>query len=256
MSDFKVPVHRRLGFRLGLTAALLSCAVFSATGWLVLQNQQETLTRALTSRVLATTRSLGVASAPLLMRRDPELQLNPLILRALRENPDLEDITILDSNGVIRGHRDLLAIGKPYQIPTPGQAIDVELADGESAWRTREHVVIVQPILQHDRESGVMVARARFDGISTAVASLVQPMILLALGGMLVLARSAVDDRQCPRQLVQDVRHVLGESPQRMAHDDQVEILAQRADRILFGHALRVRRCRRIASKRQPLPLR
>lgn len=187
MSDLKVPVHRRLGFRLALTVALMSSLVFAATGWLVMRNQQETLTRALTSRVLATTRSLAVASAPLLMRRDPELQLNPLVLRALRENPDLVEITILDSNGVVRGHRDLLEIGKTFQVPAAERSIDVDLNAGESAWRTDDQVVIVQPIQQHDRESGLLVARARVDGIAAAVQSLVQPLVLLALGGMVSL---------------------------------------------------------------------
>jgi len=96
MSSRGIPVFKRLAFRIGLSTAVLMGAVFAGTGIRLVQSEREQLTREVTRRVLAETRSLSMPASGPLLRKDPELGLHPLILRALEELPHLSDVVVLD----------------------------------------------------------------------------------------------------------------------------------------------------------------
>lgn len=101
----------RLSVQIALTVALVALLVFGATGWVLLQRERENLTRELTLRILAETRALAVAASSALLRQDPELELHPLVTRVTRDVEEIEELAIIDSEGICQGHLDLSRIG-------------------------------------------------------------------------------------------------------------------------------------------------
>jgi sigma-B regulation protein RsbU (phosphoserine phosphatase) len=158
---------------------VLMAAVFAATGWVLVREERVQLTRELTRRVLAETQSLSVAVSAPLLRHDPELGLHPLILRSLEEMPDLNDVVVLDDEGVVQGHRALQEIGRAFPSRATGHAVG-------DAWTSIEgpDLVIWRPIRQHDRVIGTLVVNASRAGIETAVQKSVRRLVLNAGGGM------------------------------------------------------------------------
>jgi serine phosphatase RsbU (regulator of sigma subunit) len=186
MGQRKLRFHHRLGVQMGLAVALVTAVVFGATGWSLVRNQRETLTRELTLRVLVETRSLALAACAPLLRHDPELGLHPFILKALAETPGLVDLVVLDAEGVIQGHRDLLRVGERYDPATRGRPLVLPLREGEHAWLDGNEVVIAQPILHLDRPIGLLVARATRAGIERTVAAAGRHLAVVAAAGTLL----------------------------------------------------------------------
>ena len=161
--------HQRLAVQIGFTVAMVTGLAFGFTVATVVQHERETLTRELTLRLLAKGRSLSLAAAGALLRRDPELGLHPLIRSALAETPDLVDLVVLDANGRIQGHRDLLRVGTVPPRPPERQAIAMRGLEAESVWVEGDALVIESPIRHLEQTIGTLVLRASRHEIETTV---------------------------------------------------------------------------------------
>jgi len=186
LSDRKLQFHGRLAVQLGFAVALVTGLGFAMLGWFVVARERDTLTREFTLRLLAETRSLSFAAAGPLLRHDPELELHPVILKALSETPDLIDVIVLDAEGLVQGHRDLQRVDTAYP-PAPSRIpIQAPHLGSGAAWLEDDELVIEQPILHLGQRIGQLVARASRAGIEATVSKAQQHLILLGAGGTLV----------------------------------------------------------------------
>jgi len=177
--------HQRLGVQLGVTVALVTGLAFAFTVTTVVRRARETLTRELTLRLLAKSRSLSLGAAAPLLRHDPELGLHALICSALAETPDLIDLVILDANGRVQGHRDLLRVGTRLPPPPERRALVIPGLAGESVWLEGPHLVVESPIRHVDRNVGRLVLRASRDEIESTVWQ--AQAYLVSVGGLATL---------------------------------------------------------------------
>ena len=181
----KTRFHQRLGVQLGVTVAIVTGLAFAFTVTTVVRRARETLTRELTLRLLAKSRSLSLGAAAPLLRHDPELGLHALIRSALAETPDLVDLVILDANGRVQGHRDLLRVGTRLPPPPERRALAIPGLAGESVWLEGPHLVIESPIRHVDRNVGTLVLRASRDEIESTVWQ--AQAYLVSVGGLATL---------------------------------------------------------------------
>ncbi len=186
MSSHALPIYRRLAVQLGFVVALSTALVFGATGWLLVVHERDTLTRELTLRILAETRSLSLAASAPLLRTDPELGLHPLILKALEDNPDLVDLVVLDEGGLIQGHRELQQVDQAWEATRGRELLELPSSEAGEAWMQEGEIVISQPINHLDQRIGTMIARASRRGIEALVRSSVRKMAIIAAAGSLV----------------------------------------------------------------------
>lgn len=187
METGKLPLHRRLGVQMGAAMALVAGLAFAATGWALVQHERGTLTREVTLRVLAEAQSLALASSGPLLRHDPELELHPLVLKAVREHRDLVEVVVLDREGTIQGHAELNRIGQAMSI-APGTPLPfVPPADGRLAWMDGDHIVVSQPIRHLEHEVGILLTRASQASIQAAVRSSVQQLAMISAAGLVLL---------------------------------------------------------------------
>lgn len=192
MATGKLPLHRRLGVQMGAAMALVAGLAFAATGWALVQHERETLTREVTLRVLAEAQSLALASSGPLLRHDPELELHPLVMKAVREHRDLVEVVVLDREGIVQGHAELRHIGQPMSI-APGNPLPfVPPADGRLAWIEGDHIVVSQPIRHLEHEVGILVTRASQASIQDAVRASMRSILLISGAGLLLLLALAL----------------------------------------------------------------
>ncbi len=170
MSPARIAVHRRLGVQMGFAVAVVVAVTFALVSGFVVRRERETLTREFTLRLLAETRSLTVAMSGPLLRHDPELDLHPLVLKSLQEMPDLTDLIVVDSQGLIQGHRALLRVGSPYGDVAAGTPIAVPTAqEGEVARVVGDEIVIEHPIRHLGQPVGRLIAHVSRASVERAV---------------------------------------------------------------------------------------
>jgi HAMP domain-containing protein len=183
-----LPIHRRLGFQLALVAAVASALGLAAVSTVLVRQERETLTQQLTLRTLSETRNLALAASAPLLRHDPELGLHPLILRALEEVADLEDLVVADSHGNIVGHSNLLLVGEPLPVPT-GEPVSLERSrPGERAIQIEDRIVLRVPVAHLEERVGELVATISRRGIDEAVRSAMIKAVAVSAAGVVAVA--------------------------------------------------------------------
>lgn len=172
-NERRLPPHRRLAVQMGLTIAVVTIANFVVASFLVLTRERDTLTHELIRRLTAEAQSLSAVVAGPLLRHDPELELHPLIVRALEQNSDWIDLVVVNANGEIEGHRDLQRVGDLF-VPPPGLApleTPRAAASGTQVGWSGRDIVVLQPVRRLDQEVGLLFARATGARIEATLAA-------------------------------------------------------------------------------------
>lgn len=184
-TERKLPIHRRLGVQMGFTIAIVTIVNFVAGSWFVVTRERDTLTRELTRRLVAEAQSLAAAVSGQLLRHDPELELHPLVLRALESTSDWVDLVVVNADGVVVGHRDLLRVGSRFEHPAglralpPAPGVDA----GATVGLDGPDIVILHPVRHLDREVGRLVVRASRAGIETTLAASQRRLVAVGIVG-------------------------------------------------------------------------
>ncbi|UCF05482.1 MAG: SpoIIE family protein phosphatase [bacterium] len=98
---------------------LLVAGLVSVFSWTIASSEKRMIMSEVLHRVTLQARNLALSSSKPLLHTDPEFELHPLIKRVLQTEQDIISIVIVDSDGVIRGHRNVMEIEKRYN-PPPG----------------------------------------------------------------------------------------------------------------------------------------
>ena len=186
--EHRLPVHRRLAFHLGLAIAVVTVVNFTVASLFVVTRERDTLTRELTRRLVAEAHSLAAAMTGPLLRHDPELELHPLILRALEQTPDWMDLVVVNAAGEIEGHRDLQRVGERFTPPAGLRPIaSAGLPEnGPRVGLDGKDIVVLQPITRLDQNVGLLVARASRAGIETTLAASQRRLVGIGILGAVV----------------------------------------------------------------------
>lgn len=188
MAVHRTQIFHRLAFQLGLIASLVTALGLGSLGWTLARIQRTSLTEQLTAQVLAETRSLALAAAAPLLRHDPELGLHPLILRAEQEVDSFEEIVVLDNEGTIVGHRDLVRVGQTLSVEPPSSTLTVGLDPNARIWTVDGELMVACPVEHLGERVGRLIARVDRSGIDAAVADSVRQNLLIAAIAMLAVA--------------------------------------------------------------------
>lgn len=186
--EHRLPVHRRLAFHLGLAIAAVTVVNFSVASLFVVTRERDTLTRELTRRLVAESHSLAAAMTGPLLRHDPELELHPLILRALEQTPDWIDLVVVNAAGEIEGHRDLQRVGERFKAPAELRPIDTTGPDSGTlrVGLDGNDIVVMQPITRLEQNVGLLVARASRAGIEETLAASQKRLVAVGILGALL----------------------------------------------------------------------
>jgi sigma-B regulation protein RsbU (phosphoserine phosphatase) len=116
-----------------LLAMIFVAGLVSAFSWNIVRNESRILRGELMEKIVLLGRNLALSYSKPLLHTDPEFELHPHITSVLENRSGIESITVLDPNGIIRGHRDLRLIDKPFKYPEGLEVPDVtpELREGE-----------------------------------------------------------------------------------------------------------------------------
>jgi serine phosphatase RsbU (regulator of sigma subunit) len=98
---------------------LLVAGLVSVFSWTIASSEKRMIMSEVVHRVTLQARNLALSASKALLHKDPEFELHPLIKRVLQTERDIISIVIVDSDGVIRGHKNVMEIEKHYN-PQPG----------------------------------------------------------------------------------------------------------------------------------------
>ena len=124
-------------FSLAVIALLLLSA--GSVAWMGVQSQREALQSEAIQRSRAIARSLAAASADALATGDP-LTLVNLAVDAKAQNLDVVYAALVDRGGLVVGHADRAALGRPFQLegakdlPELGPGVRQGVYGGEKVW--------------------------------------------------------------------------------------------------------------------------
>ena len=127
----------RLKFSLAVIALLLVSA--GSVAWMGVQSQRDALQAEAIQRARAIARSLAAASADAMVTGDP-LTLVNLAVDAKTENRDVAYAALVDQNGLVVGHPDRAALGRPFSLqdsrslPAFGPGVSQGVFNGAKVW--------------------------------------------------------------------------------------------------------------------------
>lgn len=114
--DNKVGFFHSLRTQLSLGALLLLGLTVSAISYLLIVNEETTLTREVEKTVVLQARNVALSSQKALLHADPEIELFPLVTRILEHQASVLSVTVTDADGLIQGDRDVANVGKTFRF--------------------------------------------------------------------------------------------------------------------------------------------
>jgi len=112
-TEFKKKTNLQLKF--SLAVSLLIIFIYLLIGKFVLENEKKALSYEAKKRILTQLRNLAQTSQKLLLQSEPEFFLSPLVKRMMNEDKDILYVVVVDAQGKIKGHRDMLKIDTLYE---------------------------------------------------------------------------------------------------------------------------------------------
>jgi serine phosphatase RsbU (regulator of sigma subunit) len=142
--------------QLTLGAVLLLVVTVSAVGYMLIIHQRNVLTAEIRGKAVLQGRNIALTSEKFLLRPDPEFDLFPMIQRLVESGSPVSSVVVVDDQGVVYGHHDLLEISKVY-APDVDRYRTVELASlrrGESLLENDAEYLFVTPVSSMDQKLG------------------------------------------------------------------------------------------------------
>lgn len=123
-----------LKLQVTLLAIVFVVGLVTAFSWNIARMESRIIRGALIEKIVLLGRNLALGYSKPLLHNDPEFELHPHISSVLEHRRDIESITVVDLDGIVKGHKDLRLIDtgfdRPEGLEVPAEAPD--LLDGES----------------------------------------------------------------------------------------------------------------------------
>jgi serine phosphatase RsbU (regulator of sigma subunit) len=158
-SENQVGFFHSLRTQLWLGTLLLMAITVSAISYLLIVNEEKTLTHELEKTVVLQGRNIALSSQKALLHVDPEIELFPLVTRILDNQDAVLSVTITDADGFVQGDRDVAKVGKPVQPdlsahrPAASNVRDM-LRGGEDLYVNNDSYVFRTPVISQDKSIG------------------------------------------------------------------------------------------------------
>ncbi len=155
-----------------LVILLVVCLVAAFSLTVITNEKQMLLSEVLRGAVLQG-RNLALSSSKSLLHEDPEFELHPLITRMLAAEKDIVSLVVVDKNGVIKGHRDILSIDRVYE--TPAGLREVAGAGfalpGEEIRQNDQLIEVKVPVTDQGERIGSVYLQRSKAGVHAAIAA-------------------------------------------------------------------------------------
>jgi serine phosphatase RsbU (regulator of sigma subunit) len=176
-----------LKIQISVLVILLVAGLVAAFSWTVVTNEKRMLLAEALEKAVLEGRNLALSSAKPLLHEDPEFELHPLVVRAQNAETDIVSIVVVDRDGRIKGHRDVLSIDRAYELPVglrPVTAARVTLP-GEEIHESDELIEVKIPVTDQGEPIGFVYVEYAKAGVLEAIADINMRMLrigILALG--------------------------------------------------------------------------
>ncbi len=173
-----------------LVILLITClvAVFSYT---VATTEKSMILSDLVQKAVLRGQNFALSSSKPLLHRDPEFELHPLISRVITTDGNIVSITVVNREGLIKGHKDVISIDKEY-LPTPGLkpiAGGVALQNNVELRENDDILEVCVPVTDQDEIIGFVYLQYSKNEVYEAVAGLNRRMVRI---GFIALAFGAL----------------------------------------------------------------
>jgi sigma-B regulation protein RsbU (phosphoserine phosphatase) len=192
MSKTRVSIFHSLKTQLFGGALLLLGITVGAVGYALIVQQERALTGAMERAVILQGRNLALSSVKPLLRSDPEFELYPLVTHVIEEARQVRSVVVVDAEGTIQGHPDLVMVHKEHSPALDG-FLPVKsplLGPGENLYAREDAYLFVTPVVGADRPVGtVYLTYSREDlvaGIQRAVNTTLKLSAAAVLVGLLL----------------------------------------------------------------------
>ena len=138
---------------------MLMAITVSAISYLLIVNEEKTLTHELEKTVVLQGRNIGLSSQKALLHVDPEIELFPLVTSFLNDHDAVLSVTITDAGGFAHGDGNVANVGKPFQPDLSAhrpEASNVRnmLRSGEDLYVNDDSYVFRTPVISRDKPIG------------------------------------------------------------------------------------------------------
>ncbi len=155
----EVGFFHSLRTQLWLGTLLLMAITVSAISYLLIVNEENTLTRELEKTVVLQGRNIALSSQKALLHVDPEIELFPLVTSILAGQEAMLSVTVTDAEGFVHGDRDVAKVGKPFLPDLSGHRPVVsnfgnKLRSYEAMHVNFDSYVFRTPVISQDKSIG------------------------------------------------------------------------------------------------------
>lgn len=184
----RVGTMHSLRTQLLIGAVLLLGVTVAAVGYFLILHQQSVLTAEMEKTVILQGRNVALLSQKLLLRDDPEFELFPLVTRIRASTPRVESIVIVDEEGVIQGHEDLVRVSTVYRPDLDAYDKDSSalLKEGESLYQDGEAYVFVTPVTGPARDIGAVYLRYSKQDLYTGIQNAFRITAIVSVAALLL----------------------------------------------------------------------
>jgi len=158
-------IEKRVGFfhslrtQLWLGTLLLMAITVSSISYLLIVNEEKTLTHNVEKTVVLQGRNIALSSQKALLHVDPEMELFPLVTRILDGQDAVLSVTISDADGFVHGDGDVAKVGKPFHPnltdhKPAASNVGEMLRGGEDLYVNYDSYVFGTPVMSRDKSIG------------------------------------------------------------------------------------------------------
>lgn len=170
-------------------AILLLGIAVSAVSYFLILHQKHILTAELKKMVILQGRNIALSSEKVLLHADPEFELYPLVIRIIDDNERVTSISIVDNEGVVQGHKDLVMISKSLKNPFYGYsaASSPLLREDEQLFENNDVYRFLTPIMSAETPVGAVYLEYSKSDLLSGIRSALE-LTLLVSAAVLILA--------------------------------------------------------------------
>lgn len=188
---------KAIGLKVQITVLviLFLAGIIFAISWTVVTNERQMLLSEVRLRALLQARNVSMSSSKMLLFESPEFELRAIISSAIKADPNILSIVLVDRGGIIVGHTDVSNIHAPYESASDVDAIAgfPSLSEGEMISENANVFEISVPVGNMDEPIGMVYLQYSKDEVQLAVDRINARMmrvglIAIAIGAFVSLA--------------------------------------------------------------------